>query len=749
MTGDDGSTAGPGRLRWRLSFKYAFLVSLVTGMVLLGHGAVSAWVLWDEQRRMIAEVQMRHAAAAEAQIRAFMRDIETRLEWLVATPWLIREDEERRIDALRAMRDIPAISELTWVGPSGREVFSLSRTASDRIGSGIDRSVSPEVTGARATGTHHGHVYFVAGSEPRVRIATADRDGGVAIAEVDLKHVWDIVARIRIGHSGRAYVADGEQRLIAHPDISLVLRNTFAGDLEQVAATRDGDPGPRALMQPVADLSGTAVLAAYARIAALNWIVLVEQPTSEAYAPVVASLRLTAAILVFGLCVAIGASILLARQMTLPIRRLRDGAERIGAGALDYRIAVTAADELGDLGARFNAMAAGLQRSHATLERRVEERTKQLSEANESKSRIFAGASHDLRQPLHALRLFAGQIKSERDPARRDHLLGRLDVALVAMNERFDAFLDLSKLDAGAVECHIADFSLAHLLDRLEATFQPAAEAKGVRLYIDPCEEAVRGDVLLLERILQNLISNAIRYTENGTIRVSHVRQGERLIISVEDTGIGLSLEQQRLVFTEFWRAGGSRGLGGDGLGLGLSIVERLARLLGHEVSLSSTLGLGSVFRVSVPWVDGPARPRDLAITDRVRDIQAFGRGVRALAVDDDPLALDAMVALLEGWGFDVVQASSKQEALAAAAGHPPIGFMISDQYLDCDTGLDIVAALRRTADEPVAVLVSGDVRPDLAAAAMAMAVPLLSKPVSPMMLRGLLVSRLGRAAAR
>lgn len=249
-----------------------------------------------------------------------------------------------------------------------------------------------------------------------------------------------------------------------------------------------------------------------------------------------------------GLVLAGAASMGFARRMTDPIRHLQAGAEQIGAGAFDYRIPVRSDDELGDLAARFNAMAERLQASYETLEARVRERTAQLAQANEDKTRFFAAANHDLRQPLNALGLFIARLRSDGDPVRRAPAHRRVEAALRNMNALFDALLDISKLDAGAVATRPEVFAMA-LLERLETTFSPLAERKGLRLTVEPSAAWVNSDSVLVERILQNLISNAIRYTDAGFVRVDCAADGERLRVSVRDTEIGMTPEQQARAF--------------------------------------------------------------------------------------------------------------------------------------------------------------------------------------------------------
>lgn len=746
MTDAGGAVDEPRPLSKRISVRYAAAIFLVVGTAMIAQGLVTTWFAWTEARRLVAETQVARVAGAADRIEHFVRDIETRLRSLLATPWLVRDDEDRRIDALRLMREVAPIAELVRVDAAGREIFALSRTGIDRRG-GLDRSTDVEVTAARAEGIHRSGVVFRDGSEPRVHIAVAEpgAGGGVAIAEIDLKLVWDIVSHIAIGRTGRAWVADDHGRLIAHPDISLVLKSTSVARLAPVVqAAADAGVVPVALLDPVLSLDGENVLAARARIPDLGWIVVAELPTREAYASVLAGLGWTAAIVGGGLVGAVAASVMLARGLARPIRRLRIGAQRIGAGALDHRIEVASDDELGDLGRRFNDMAIRLETSHATLESRVNERTEQLRLADAAKSRFFAAANHDLRQPLHALNLFVGQLARESDPRRRERLMERLEAALAAMNELFDALLDVAKLDAGAIEPRIEAVAIPHLFHRLETTFQAAAEAKGLALRIEPDAAAIRSDPLLLERILQNLVANAIRYTDAGSIRVACEPRDDRLVIVVADTGVGIPPDRQTLVFTEFYRIDARRDLGGGGLGLGLSIVDRLVRLLGHEIELVSTPGEGTTFRVLVPRAEASTEA-PLAVP--AMSGSTFGDGLAALVVDDDALTLDATMAQLEDWGFEVTGVSTAEEA-SAVATRTRFDVVVCDRHLGSADGLDLAVGLVGGGHARTAVLVSGDTGGALAAAARAAGIPLLAKPVSPMTLRAQVLALLAAAPA-
>jgi CheY-like chemotaxis protein/two-component sensor histidine kinase len=365
---------------------------------------------------------------------------------------------------------------------------------------------------------------------------------------------------------------------------------------------------------------------------------------------------------------------------------------------------------------------------------------KQLEAANLAKSRFLAAASHDLRQPLHALNMFVAQLRTEADQFERNRVIAQIDAAVTAMDDLFNALLDISKLDAGVLAPDVTDFPLAQMLKRIQRTFAPVVREKGLRLRVVPSNAWVRSDFILLERILLNLVSNAIRYTDRGGVTVGCRRRGRLLRIEVWDSGIGIPEDQRKNVFNEFYQLADPERSRRGGLGLGLAIVDRLCRLLDHGLEVTSTLGRGSRFSVSLPLA--AALPQSIehaiahqAITDPVR-------GKVILVIDNDALVLDAMHGLLRSWGCCVVTAESDTSLLAslAAADLRP-DLVISDFRLsNGKTGMEIIGRLRSAFSAPIpAFLITGDIAPERLHEARAMGLHLLHKPVGPMALRAML----------
>ena len=356
------------------------------------------------------------------------------------------------------------------------------------------------------------------------------------------------------------------------------------------------------------------------------------------------------------------------------------------------------------------------------------------------------------RQPLHALGLFVGQLHGRMRADERTRLIARIEAALLAMNELFNALLDISKLDAGVLTPMVTEFPLERLLKRVEATFADAARQKGLTFRAVSSSVWVRSDFILLERIVFNLVSNAVRYTGAGRLIVGCRRQRDQVHIEVWDTGPGIPIDRRQAIFAEFYRLGEPDRDGKAGLGLGLAIVDRLCRLLDHPISLRSTLGKGSCFSISVPRVE-PAKyaaPQAPAVSSR-----AVTRGKLVVVIDDDPLVLDGMSGLLQSWGCEVLTAETGGAALAGLAEcERPPDLIVSDYHLPGgQLGIEVIDDLRTTLAARIpAFLLSGDTDVRQLRRANASGLHLLYKPVDPMALRAIFAQVLakdGRSALR
>jgi len=380
----EDTTAGPApRPRGRLLRKYALLFIALVGVALIVNSALDFWFSYQQHKEALLRVQQEKADAAARRIEEFIDQIERQIGWTTHARWAAGPLDQRRFDYVRLLRQAPAITELTELDAAGKEQLKVSRLAEDAVGSEEDFSLAPVFTQAKAHGIWFSPVYFRKESEPYMTMGMvrAGKNAGVTVAEINLKLIWDVITGLKIGQGGYAYVVDGRGRLIAHPDISLVLRDSELAKLPQVAAALSAAPGAEPAVSIAKGITGNSVLTAHAAIAPLGWLVFVEVPLAEAFAPLYGQAARSLMLLLVGLGVAAIAAFAMARRMTGPIRELQTGAARIGAGELDGRIDIHTGDELEGLASQFNSMAADLQKSYSELEQKVEERTAELSEA--------------------------------------------------------------------------------------------------------------------------------------------------------------------------------------------------------------------------------------------------------------------------------------------------------------------------------------------------------------------------------
>ncbi len=729
----------PQRVRGRLFRKYIGLFVAVVSIALAANGLLDIWFSYREQSALLIATQREQAQAAAARIGQFVQEIERQMGWMTQLPLSATTVEEWRFDASRLLRQVPAIADIAQLDAQGREQVRVSRVAVDSIGSQTDFSQDPVFVEATARKRSHGPVNFRRESEPYMSLALAGarREYGVVIAEVNLKFIWDVVSEFTVGKRGKAYVVDANGRLIAHPDINLVLRNTDLSNLAPVAAALSAIPASPDEVLVADNIQGQRVLTAYAPVTPVGWFLFAELPVAEAYAPIYDSIQRSAIVVVAALILAMLAGLFLARRMLVPIEALRDGAARIGSGELDQRITIDTNDELEALGHQFNSMAAQLQDSYATLERKVEDRTRELKLANQAKSRFLAVASHDLRQPLHALGLFVAQLGSPMSADEFSRIINRVNSSVAAMNELFNALLDISKLDAGVLAPNFADIPIADLLTRVESTFAGLSREKNLTLRVVASDAWVRSDFILLEQVLFNLVSNAVRYTPQGGVVVGCRKRGEQLRIEVWDTGIGIAEEHRQNIFGEFYRLRQSASDQRAGLGLGLAIVERVCRLLNHPIELASTVGKGSRFSVAVPLVP----PRQIAAQPPTEIVPNHSRDRLVVVIDDDPLATDAMAGLLRSWGCRVIAGNTRALAMNELVKEEPWpDLIISNCRLsEGQTGVKAIEQIRRAAATAIpAFLISGETDSKLMRSARAAGYHLLHKPVDPMTLRAM-----------
>lgn len=400
--------------------------------------------------------------------------------------------------------------------------------------------------------------------------------------------------------------------------------------------------------------------------------------------------------------------------------------------------------------------AAALARSNENLEKRVRERTAELLEVNAAlavakskadtasmeKTRFLAAASHDILQPLNAARLYATSLKERDLPTKEAELARNMDASLSAVEEIFSALIDISRMDSGRLEAKVSDFAISEILEQLKVEYLPLAEEKGLDLRVVDSSAYVRSDRRLLRRMVQNLLSNAIKYTDTGRVVMGVRRRDGAIDIQVLDTGPGIPEDKRAAVFKEFQRLE-TADSGARGLGLGLSIVERIGRLLEHEITLTSTMRKGSTFSVRVP--SGERETTEFVQLTPARPVGSLV-GIRILCIDNEPAVLAGMQALLSGWGCEVMTAANERCSLGAVREGFVPDIILADYHLDDALGPDVAIKVRGEIelDVPV-VVITADHTHDVEADIMARGMSMLKKPLKAAALRAIINNAVAR----
>jgi signal transduction histidine kinase len=635
------------------------LVGLVT-IALVATGAANMWLSYTRATEAAVGVQRDKALAAAGRVAQFIGELESQIGWTSGAEWGRNNLDERRYDFIRLLRQAPAIADVQFIDGAGREQLRLSRLERDVIGSGADRSAAPGFAEAIADRVWYGPVYLRRGSEPYMTLSVAHvgRNPGVTSASVNLKLIWDVIAAIRVGQDGYAYVTDSTGHLIAHPDMSLVLRGMDLSQLPQVAqALRAGGSAVGNAPDAVAGPDGRTVLSAYAHIPKLDWFVFVELPRREVLASVLATLYQVLVLLALSILLALLLGGWLARRMVVPIRQLQAGAQRLGEGDLGQRISVTSEDEIGALAQRFNDMATRIQEAQETLEAKVEDRTYDLARSLEelraaqdrliqteklaSLGQLTAGIAHEIKNPLNFVNNFAD--------LSRD-LVQELTAALEAAGPALDPKIQGEVAELGAMlrdnlariiqHGRRADSIVRNMLahsregggefravdlnavtdEALNLAYHSArAETPGFNVVLERDFDPAVGRLELypqeFTRVLLNLIGNGFyavhkKRLELGsddyqpTLRIVTRALPGSVEIRVRDNGMGIPDAVRARIFEPFFTTKPA----GEGTGLGLSLShDIIVKQHGGTLQVATEPGSFTELVVTLPRAAEPA----------------------------------------------------------------------------------------------------------------------------------------------
>jgi signal transduction histidine kinase len=609
-----------GRRRERLVRNY-FLISVI----LIAGGLISAGLLeiyfrYVEGLEQVGSTQQDAASAAALRIERFIQDIATTMKAATKSADLSspRISKEYEFELKRLLFLAPTITEAVALDSSGivQAQASRFRAVSPRVRS--DLSQSAAFQDASQGNSYFGPVYF-RDSDPYVVVAVpierlAGEIIGVLHAETSLKDIFDVVSGVKLGKAGYAYVVTRSGDLIAHANNRLVLQQRNFRHLEQVTAAYRSEPGefrPKAIK--ARNLEGQKVFSSHALIPILDWAVFIERPVGEAYAPIYASLLHTSILLLIGLGVALLASFFVARRVVRPLETLRQGVKQIGLGDLNARLEIKTGDEIEILADEFNRMAAHLKEAYTGLEQKVAERTHELTVANSKlegasqlKSQFLANVNHELRTPVSAIISYGGLVLSDTEghisQLQKENLQDLLNNAERLLH-LIDTLLDISTIEAGKSEVRIEPIDLEEIVRSAISIVESTAARNHVPIVRNIAEDlpVLNTDRDKLKQILLNLLDNAKKFTEHGEIRITAVQNNGSLKLVVSDTGIGIREQDLNRVFEEFHRAGAANNKKYRGTGLGLAIVRRLVSLLGGNIEVSSKVGEGSSFTVTLP----------------------------------------------------------------------------------------------------------------------------------------------------
>ena len=616
--------SGEGRL-----VRHYFLVSVIIICAgLITSGLLEVYFSHQENLDHFGLIQKEIATSTAFKIEQFVQETERTLRAATRSREIVRDGLSTgyKWELRRLLVNAPAVTEAVAFDVHGVQYAEARRLQPVADEDDWNALTSTIVELARENRSYYGPVYFADGTGPFMTIGVPierfARDViGVLRAEIDLKYVGQVISNVRVGKAGYVYLVTRDGQLIAHPDLSMVLQKRELRETKQLKAVSlspSNDNAPNALMAH--NLQGKKVFTSFASISTLGWFVFAEQPIEEIYASLYASVFRTSGAFLLALGVALLATLLVRRRVVLPLEAMRRGIERIREGDLTARLDVKTGDEIETLAEEFNRMAAHVREAYVGLERKVAERTEaltiannRLADASQQKSRFLANVNHELRTPLSSIIGYARLLRRETE-GQLSSLQSENLVDLLHNAERLlgliDSLLDFAKIEAGKMEVQFEQVRIDDLVRNAVATMEPMLNQNCVRLVRDVPENLLPlyTDPEKLRQIILNLLGNAVKFTEQGEIRISACQANGDFRLAVADTGIGIDKSDVMTIFEEFARGELSNG-NYRGTGLGLAIVKRLVDVLGGSIVVESEAGKGSTFTVILPVKGREADP--------------------------------------------------------------------------------------------------------------------------------------------
>jgi two-component system, NtrC family, sensor kinase len=591
------------RFRGRVRPKFVLMITTVVCLALLSTAMFEVFFSYQDRKAALVRIQHEQAVEAASEIAEFMRSIEEQLSWTTHEPWTTSTPDRRGLDLWRmVLRQVPAITDLALLDSSGREQLRVSRLSLDAVGGDTDFSKDPKFLEAESSRPYRSPVYFRGGSEPYMTISLRARNGSVSVAEVNLKFIWDIVSRIKVGEHGQAYVVDGRGHLIAHPDNSLVLRNMDLSDFAQVQAARADTAESPASTQVAKDTYGRQVLTAYAPIMPLNWTTFVELPVDEAYAPLYSLITRVGILLLVGLLLAFIADLFLVRWIVQPLERLEKFASTVRR-TKDYALRVdhNSDDEIGRLAVAFNEMLSELSAA------RERESTDQFELARVSRlttmGAMTASIAHEINQPLAAIAANANAglrwlSRSQPDIEEVHAALKRINSDAHRASEVIQGIRSMFK----KAPQQAAPVDLNELV--LEVLALVHGELINYRVMVKSDLFAhlpqVRVERVQLQQVILNLIMNAVEAmgsVEDGSrlLTVTSRAEERNVVLTVEDSGPGIDPARKDRIFDAFFSTKSS------GMGMGLFICRSIVEAAGGRLWATAGQARGAIFHLTLP----------------------------------------------------------------------------------------------------------------------------------------------------